>query len=221
MGSTPLSPLMLGTWSSGYNSWTAEGAWRITPGGEGAEMMKIGSYVLRQSPGKVGLGKDMQSLCRGLQETRRPRLQEGWGGPCQERTKGSRGRLCCPVASEYLLDPVLCTQDLVQRMKESKREENVCISWGWIHRQERMMLGENNVVDGATPGKRPAQDGNHPCCRPHPAAHHLLESRDCASWDGLSSSHTLAFISHCFFFSLLRLPQSLQENHICCPSFHL
>lgn len=174
--------------------------------------MRIGSYMLRQSPGKVGLGKDTQSLCRGLQDTRGPGLQEGWGGACQERTKGPRGRLCGPVASEYLLDPVLCTQDLVQRMKESKREENMCILWGWIHRQERTMLGENNVVDGATPGKRPAQDGNHPCCRPPPPP------------PGVTGSHFLGrplkFTHSCFYLTLFPLllaktpPVTSGESHL-------
>ena len=40
---------------------------------------KDGSYVLKQSSGKVGIGTDTESLCQGLQETRGPGLQEGWG----------------------------------------------------------------------------------------------------------------------------------------------
>ena len=173
---------------------------------------KDGSYVLKQSSGKVGMGKDTESPCQGLQETRGPGLQEGWGGPCQERTKGPRGRLCCPVASEYLLDPVLCTQDLVQRMKESEREKKLCILWGWIHRQQWTMLGENHVVDGATPGKRPAQDGDHPSCRPPPPP-------------GVVGLHfpgqPLKFTPSCFYLTLFPLfllaktpPVTSGESHL-------
>ena len=43
-----------------------------------------------------------------------------------------------------------CVHRTWSKGKESKREKNVCILWGWIHRQEWVMLGQNNVVDGAT-----------------------------------------------------------------------
>lgn len=36
-----------------------------------------------------------------------------------------RGRLCCPVSSEYLLDPVLCTQDLGPKERREEGEEPV------------------------------------------------------------------------------------------------
>lgn len=155
-----------------------------------------GSYVLKQSPGKVGLGKDTESPCRGLQETRGPGLQEGWGGPCQERTKGPRGRLCCPVSSEYLLDPVLCTQDLVQRKGEQEREERVHFvgldtqarvgdagaeqCGGWCHSRKKASLGWRPSFLLPPPPLPPTPSWSHGIVLPRTA----------------SQVHTLSLLSH-------------------------
>ena len=103
------------------------------------------------------------------------------------------------------------TEVLVQRMRESKRErENMCILWGWVYRQEWRMPVAKWRADGATPGKSPALDGDHPSCCPRPSPPAVTGSH--SPGQPLSSSHTLVLNSRCFLLSfLLRLPSHLRK----------
>lgn len=126
-----------------------------------------------------------------------------------------RGRPLSPVASEYLLDPVLCTQRFWSRGRgrAREREKNMCVLWGWVYRQEWRMPVEKWRADSAIPGKSPALDGDHPSCCPRLSPSAVTGSH--FPGQPLSSSHTLilSFILYsCFLLSfLLRLPSHLRK----------